>query len=105
VNLLDCDRLTALLVSLQRSTSGGGRDKIDHPRGMHDDLANAVAGVLVRAFRKEDLAWQGSRRPLQTVANMGWRFNGTPPRNTPGQLPSTANMGPYSSAAARNRGF
>lgn len=33
--------------SLERITSGAGKDRVDHPKGKHDDLANSVAGVLV----------------------------------------------------------
>jgi hypothetical protein len=39
------DRLVAQIVALERQVSRGGRDSIDHPRGGHDDLANAVAGA------------------------------------------------------------
>lgn len=45
--LLDNQRLTKQLMDLERRTSRGGRDSIDHAPGAHDDLANAVAGVLV----------------------------------------------------------
>jgi hypothetical protein len=48
--LLDVPKLEAQLVSLERRTTRGtGRDVIDHPqlKGAHDDVANAVAGVLV----------------------------------------------------------
>ena len=38
------------LVSLERtSVRGGGRDRVDHPKGYHDDVANAAAGALVHA--------------------------------------------------------
>ncbi|WP_156446596.1 MULTISPECIES: hypothetical protein [Hyphomicrobiales] len=47
VDLLDLPRLTTQLVGLERRTSRGGRDSIDHGPGGHDDLANAVAGCLV----------------------------------------------------------
>jgi len=49
VDLLDVPRLAAQLGSLERRTSHGGRDTIDHAPGGHDDLANAVAGALVAA--------------------------------------------------------
>lgn len=45
--LLDNPRLVAQLTSLERRTARGGRDSIDHPPGAHDDVANAVAGVLM----------------------------------------------------------
>jgi hypothetical protein len=44
--LLDDARLIAQLCSLERRTARGGRDSIDHAPGAHDDLANAVAGVI-----------------------------------------------------------
>jgi hypothetical protein len=46
VTLLDHPRLVAQLCGLERRTSRGGRDSIDHGPHGHDDLANCVAGVL-----------------------------------------------------------
>ena len=40
-------------MDLERRTSRGGRDSIDHAPGAHDDLPNAVAGVLVRGRDKK----------------------------------------------------
>jgi hypothetical protein len=37
VDLLDHDRLVLQLTSLEKRTSRGGRDSIDHPPGGHDD--------------------------------------------------------------------
>ena len=45
IDLLDHPRLKNQLLSLERRTSRGGRDSIDHPPQGHDDLANVVAGV------------------------------------------------------------
>ena len=47
VELLDNPRLCSQLCALERRTARGGRDSIDHAPGAHDDIANAVAGVLV----------------------------------------------------------
>lgn len=47
--LLDEPRLRAQLQGLERHTSRGGKDSIDHAPNGHDDLANAVAGALVGA--------------------------------------------------------
>jgi hypothetical protein len=49
-DLIDDDRLVNQLVALERRTSRGGRDLVDHRVGAHDDLANAVAGALVLAM-------------------------------------------------------
>jgi hypothetical protein len=46
VALLDHPRLIVQLAGLERRTSRGGRDSIDHGPHGHDDLANAVCGVL-----------------------------------------------------------
>ena len=45
VSLLDNTRLIDQLVSLERKTSST-KDRIDHPPNGHDDVANAVAGVV-----------------------------------------------------------
>ena len=47
IELLDLPRLSAQLCGLERRTARSGKDRIDHAPGGHDDLANAVAGVLV----------------------------------------------------------
>jgi hypothetical protein len=44
-------RLRTQFESLERRTSRSGRDVIDHPAGSHDDICNAVAGVLTLALR------------------------------------------------------
>jgi hypothetical protein len=49
VDLLDHPRAIQQVVSLECHTARAGRDKIDHPPGGHDDLANAVAGLVARA--------------------------------------------------------
>lgn len=40
------ERLISQFIQLERRTSRGGRDSIDHPPGGHDDRANAVAGLI-----------------------------------------------------------
>jgi hypothetical protein len=61
VELLDLPRLQAQLNGLERRTARGGRDSIDHSPGAHDDLANAVAGALVRAISRADGTWVWER--------------------------------------------
>jgi hypothetical protein len=46
VELLDHPKVVTQLVGLERRVGRGGRDSIDHAPGAHDDLANAVAGVV-----------------------------------------------------------
>jgi len=46
LDLLDNARMISQFVALERRTSRGGRDTVDHAPGAHDDVANAVAGVL-----------------------------------------------------------
>lgn len=54
VELLDIERLLMQFVGLERRTTRGGRDTVDHPPGGKDDLANAVAGVLDLCAHKRE---------------------------------------------------
>src|SRR5215813_7819439 len=72
-------RLVAELCGLERRTAWGGRDSIDHGPGGHDDLANAVAGVLVVAAQPQDFGEifavnlaPEPRRPVDWEAEFGW---------------------------------
>ena len=49
VALLDSPTIVSQFIGLERRTSRGGRDTIDHAPGRHDDLVNAVAGALLMA--------------------------------------------------------
>jgi hypothetical protein len=44
IELLDNERAIKQLASLERRTRSGGKDSIDHAPGLHDDLANVIAG-------------------------------------------------------------
>jgi len=55
VELIDDERLTLQFQCLERRTGHSGRDSVDHPAGLHDDLANSVAGAVVLA--SHDRAW------------------------------------------------
>jgi hypothetical protein len=46
IELLDLPVLRTQLLLLERRTRAGGRDSVDHPRGAHDDHANAACGAL-----------------------------------------------------------
>ena len=56
LDLLDEEKLVRQLMLLERRTSRAGRDSIDHPKGGHDDLANAAAGALVTAYKEPGLS-------------------------------------------------
>ncbi len=45
IDLLDHERCRKQALALERRTTRGGKDSIDHPSGGHDDVINAVAGV------------------------------------------------------------
>jgi hypothetical protein len=46
VRLPNHSKLLRELRLLERQTHRGGKESVDHPRGGHDDYANAVCGVL-----------------------------------------------------------
>jgi hypothetical protein len=63
--LLDNKTLQRQLVALERRTSRGGRDSIDHPPGAKDDVANAVCGGLLVAMKGLSSAEEASfLRPI-----------------------------------------
>jgi hypothetical protein len=79
VELLEHQRLSAQLCGLERRTSRAGRDSIDHAPGGHDDIANAVCGVLVgleldrrpALIRPDNLNGPGDEpTPLPTFASL-----------------------------------
>jgi len=62
-DLLDHDRLVKQLTGLERKTTRGGRDSIDHGPGGHDDICNAVAGALVTTMSRRG-TWAEPRQPI-----------------------------------------
>jgi hypothetical protein len=52
VRLLDHPRTINQISSLERRTARGARDTIDHPRDQHDDIANAIAGLVYVAAQR-----------------------------------------------------
>jgi hypothetical protein len=67
-DLLDSPRLRTQLIGLERRVARSGKDSIDHGPGGHDDVANAVAGVLtsmgVRKYRYDaTMSWVGNAEP------------------------------------------
>ncbi len=69
VRLLDNARLTNQFAGLERRTTRGGRDSVDHSPGAKDDVANAVAGFVATAAQA---AKNGSgSMPLEIAFAMG----------------------------------
>jgi hypothetical protein len=70
VELLDHKRQTMELRQLERRT-GKQKDSVDHPRGLHDDLANACAGsfTMVKSHQEcgfmilDDIDDEDERKP------------------------------------------
>jgi hypothetical protein len=52
IRLLDYPRCINQIAALERRTSRGGRDSIDHPPSGHDDIANAIAGLAYVAINR-----------------------------------------------------
>jgi hypothetical protein len=67
IELLDYPRANAQLLDLERTPSKGGQDSIDHPRGGHDDLANAIAGLSeatpIASGRRVEATWGDEAPP------------------------------------------
>jgi len=81
VRLLDHPELLRELRGLERRRGGQGRDRVDHRRGNHDDLANAVATALVLAAGR-------SRNELYTGLSAG-EFAALVPSSIPtGDVPA-----------------
>jgi hypothetical protein len=91
VELLDHRKLLQQLAGLERRTRSGGKDQVDHRPGLHDDVANAVAGVLVLAAG--DSGVLGAVEALKMIASGAVqldgmaRYNAPPDPNSP--APST----------------
>ena len=73
-DLLDNSRLRTQLIGLERRVARSGKDSIDHGPGGHDDVANAVAGVLtsmgVRKYRYDaTMAWVTGTEPGSNQAS------------------------------------
>jgi hypothetical protein len=68
VDLIEHDKLASQFVLLERRTGRSGKDSIDHPPGAHDDLANAAAGAICRAWVSSgSLSFIGTGQSLPKV--------------------------------------
>ena len=69
IDLLDNHTLVSQLVGLERRTSRGGHDSIDHaPHGGHDDVATAVAGCVLAAWKmRANADWLGNEQHPKVI--------------------------------------
>lgn len=67
IELLDHAKLVAQFCSLERHLHAGAKPRIDHPKGSHDDIANAVAGVACLVLDGKGLSKEGVDRALAAV--------------------------------------
>ena len=72
VRLLGNKRLLLQFLGLERNTARGGRDSIDHARGGHDDLANAVAGALLQATVRRPQIYINGKTPEEMDRHLRW---------------------------------
>ncbi len=80
--LLQNDRLVAQFAGLVRTTTAGGRDKIDHGKTGADDLCNSAAGALIAATAKREYVRPAPvsvatafSRSSRDQTNCGWLGN------------------------------
>jgi hypothetical protein len=104
-HILDNKRLVSQFASLERRVSPGGRDKIDAPRGGHEDCANSAAIAMTLAsvvkkpmtFAVPEISYGGGgsyRRAFYTGAHIpsgSFDLGGGPVMRPPGGWPNPAN--------------
>ena len=82
VELLDHRELILQLSTLERRTTGRGRDSVDHGYNAHDDVANAAAGALVLSLGEcagGRLTWIEKLKEIAAgIAKGTLRDDGTP---------------------------
>ncbi len=95
VDLLDDDRLISQVCGLERRTTRGSRDIVDHAGGSHDDRINAAAGALWAArgvsapailvfYRDRLVEAEGKPAPAAPKLDpLPWRRAPKPPESPP----------------------
>lgn len=75
------ERLKNQLLTLERRTRSGGKDGVDHGKGLHDDLANSACGAAVcvqkSIFQKASPEELMARRPV-TLTSLRRKSKMTP---------------------------
>ncbi|MCO5157572.1 MAG: hypothetical protein M9945_12630 [Aquamicrobium sp.] len=72
VALLDHKKMVNQFTALERRSQRGSRDSVDHPRGGHDDIANAVAGAVAIAARNTTSFAEFMSRKQQEIPPGCW---------------------------------
>jgi hypothetical protein len=67
IRLIDQRRLTGQLRQLERRTSPGGQDRVNHPPGGQDDVANSAMGALWLASQRSAVPQGELMRPGYTI--------------------------------------
>ena len=67
IRLLDHPRSINQICSLERRTSRGGKDSVDHPPQTHDDIANAIGGLAYVVINQREQEWAST-----AVYGYGW---------------------------------
>jgi hypothetical protein len=70
VDLLDSARMVSQFLGLERRTSRAGRETVDHAPAAHDDIANAVAGVMTSAADDEPAILTFLKQELATLRGL-----------------------------------
>jgi hypothetical protein len=73
--LIDNKRLALQFAALERTTSAGGRDRINHGVNGHDDVCNAAAGALTLAS-SQPLGLNISDEAIAQLRALTWRPRG-----------------------------
>jgi len=71
--LPDHPRMISQFANLERRALPGGNERIDHPRGQHDDVAMVVAGCLV-ALSQEVTGAEAFIEHYRRMVEEPWRF-------------------------------
>jgi hypothetical protein len=76
VVLYEHDKLSIQLQQLERRVRQGGRDQVTHPDGGHDDVANAVAGLVVTLHLRHK--WSLAEMEKKLLPHVQTHYGGLP---------------------------
>jgi signal transduction histidine kinase len=105
IELLDHSTMVRELAMLERRPRPGGKDLVEHPRGGHDDYANALALAVTYATLKKPERTAAAILPEAATAAAwwGWKYYGLAPPRTGlplGRLPAPQPLTPSDAVLA-----